>query len=117
MPQVAWKAAVMGPVYPKVLTGFICCDAVQYERFTKEHNKATAVYVLRLICPNPKDMELATEPIEDMAMQVKEILRDNPTIDGWARDSFVNLIQFGTPTGMPTIGEAILQLVVDFIDE
>ena len=30
VPEIPWKAAVMGPSFPKGLTGFVCCDEVDY---------------------------------------------------------------------------------------
>ena len=35
VPEISnWKQEVLGPAYPKELTGFICCDTVEYAPFS-----------------------------------------------------------------------------------
>lgn len=115
---IPWKSTVMGPTYPKELTGFVCCDSVEYEPFSKADTKAVAVFTVEIICPNPKTAEVGdTRAIEQLAMNVKRVLRKNNTIDGWAQDSSVDKILFATPAGIANTGVAVLQFSIQFVDQ
>lgn len=118
VPEISnWKQEVLGPAYPKELTGFICCDTVEYAPFSKGMREATAVYTIEIICPNPKGHEQDTAPVEDLAMKVKGVLANNETLDGWAKSSFVNKIVFGTPAGQSSsIGIAVFSFTVTFLE-
>lgn len=112
-PEIAWKQAVMGPTYPKKLTGYICCDKIEYDQETKTGEpQATATFALQIISPNPKSDPTNTTMIEDYATKVKGILDKERTLDGWALDSGVTSIQFATPAGMTNIGIAIIEYLV-----
>jgi len=116
IPGVEWKQSTLGAVFPKTLTGFICCDEIIYEPQTKLNCITTAYFIIEIICPNPV-REVADQEIEDIAAKVREILDANATLDGWAEQSNVNRIQFGTPAGNQTIGAALMELEVKFIEE
>lgn len=109
--DIEWKQAVMGPIFPKTLTGFICCDEVTFDPATKIEPLAKAVYGVQIVCPNPSK-DTSTTLVEDYAMATMEALRGEPKLDGWAVDSNVESITFGTPAGNATIGIAIIKLSV-----
>lgn len=112
-PEVRWKQAVLGPTYPKGLTGYICCDKIEYEQTSKAGTpQATATYAIQIISPNPKSDPTNTTIIEDYAAKVKEILDKERTLDGWALDSAVKSIQFATPAAVSNIGIAIIEFLV-----
>lgn len=115
-PDMVWLNAVSGPAYPKELTGYICCDSITYELFSKEKRQASAVFTIEIISPNPKGKETDAQYIEDLAMEVDEVLRENETIDGWAESSNVDKILFATPAGMTNIGLAIFQFTVTYTE-
>lgn len=113
VPEIAWKQAVMGPTYPKALTGFICCDKIEYNQTEKTGEpQATATFALQIISPNPKSDPTNTTMIEDYATKVKAVLGEERTLDGWALDSAVKSIQFATPAAVTNIGIAIIEFVV-----
>lgn len=116
LPNVEWIPATLGAVFPKVLSGFICCDEIIYEPQTKLNRITTAYFIIELICPNPVREE-ADQQVENLAVRVREVLEENPTLDGWAEYSNVNRIQFGTPAGSAAIGAAIMEFEVKFIEE
>lgn len=116
LPNVEWIPATLGAVFPKVLSGFICCDEIIYEPQTKTNRITTAYFIIELICPNPVREE-ADQQVENLAVRVREILENNPTLDGWAEYSNINRIQFGTPAGSAAIGAAIMEFEVKFIEE
>lgn len=115
-PDMVWLNAVSGPAYPKELTGYICCDSITYEPFSKGKRQASAVFTIEIISPNPKGKEADAQYIEDLAMEVDEVLRENETIDGWAESSNVDKILFATPAGMTSIGLAIFQFTVTYTE-
>jgi len=115
-PAVEWVQATLGPVFPKVLTGFICCDEIIYAPQTKLNPVTTAYFIIEIICPNPV-REAADNEVEDLATAVREALSENDNLDGWAESSMVNRIQFGTPAGNASIGAALMELEVKFIEE
>ena len=114
VPEIPWKAAVMGPSFPKGLTGFVCCDEVDYEPFVKGDRIAEAVFGIQIICPNPKGKETDTTLVEDYAMKVRRVLAEEWTLDNWAVDSTVNSITFATPAGLSSIGIAIIKYTVGY---
>lgn len=114
VPGIEWKQAVLGPVFPKTLTGFICCDSISYEPFTKGDAIAEATFGIQIICPNPKGNPQATAPVEDYAMQVRDVLAKEWMLDNWAEDSSVEKITFATPAGMPSVGVAIIEFHVKY---
>ena len=114
VPEIEWKAAILGPVFPKTLTGYICCDNIEYGAFTKKEDLVEATFAIQIICPNPKDDSEATAPVEDYAMKVRKVLADNWELDGWAEESAVKTITFATPAGMATVGAAILEFHVKY---
>lgn len=70
-PDMVWKSAVLGPSYPKELTGYVCCDTITFEPYSKKSRQASAVFTIEIICPNPKNKADDTQYIEDLAMEVK----------------------------------------------
>ncbi len=54
--------------------------------------------------------------LEDLAMEVKDVLTENATIDGWAEDSNVDKVVFATPAGIVNIGLAIFSFIVNYAD-
>lgn len=114
IPDIEWKAAVLGPVFPKTLTGYICCDSVDYNVDTKGADTAEATFAIQIICPNPKENPEGTEYVENYAMQVRETLAEEWDLDGWARDSSVEKITFATPAGISSVGVAILEFHVQY---
>jgi hypothetical protein len=117
IPAIPWKSEVMGPAFPKELKGFICCDSVDFSPNTKVSQIAEAEFTIEIICPNPKDKANDTTLVEDYAMQIKDVLQKNRSIDGWAQDSAVRKILFATPAGVSSIGIAIISFIVKYIDE
>lgn len=113
-PDMVWKSAVLGPSYPKELTGYVCCDTITFEPYSKKSRQALAVFTIEIICPNPKNKADDTQYIEDLAMEVKDVLCENRTIDGWAQDSCIDKIVFATPAGRPDIGIAIFSFTVEY---
>lgn len=111
--EIAWKQAVMGATYPKELTGYICCDKIEYSQVEKTGEpQATATFALQIISPNPKSDPTNTTMIEDYATKVKAVLGEERMLDGWALDSAVKSIQFATPAAVTNIGIAIIEFVV-----
>ncbi len=111
--EIVWKQAVLGPTYPKELTGYICCDKIEYSQVEKTGEpQATATFALQIISPNPKSDPTNTTMIEDYATKVKGVLDEERTLDGWALDSAVKSIQFATPAAVTNIGIAIIEFVV-----
>ncbi|AXB81780.1 hypothetical protein ACG98G_00205 [Megasphaera hexanoica] len=113
-PDMTWKSAVLGPAYPKTLTGYVCCDTITFDPFTKSKKQASATFTIEVICPNPKEKADNTQYIEDLAMEINDVLTENKTIDGWADDSRVEKIVFATPAGRPEIGIAIFTFTVEY---
>jgi hypothetical protein len=116
VPDIPWTESVIGPSFPQTLTGYICCDTVEYESYTKQAAAANALYTIEIICPDPQHMN-SVRQVETLAIQVKDVLRKNGNIDGWALSSMVNRIVFATPAGMKHVGVAIMEFAVRFIDE
>lgn len=114
VPEIPWQVSIMGPSYPKAITGFICCDEVQYKAFAKDEDEATAEFSLTILSPNPKIDPTNTTIIEDYAMKVRGVLEQERKLDGWALDSSVESITFGTPAGISAIGVAIIRYLVKF---
>lgn len=117
LPAIPWKQEVLGPVFPKTVTGYICCDSVEYGLMDKLTPTAKAVYTIEIISPNPKGKEYSTNLIEGYAMDARDILRNNERLDGWAIKSAVNKIIFATPSGIANIGVAVMEFEVVFEDE
>lgn len=115
--EIPWKTGIMGPQFPKELTGFICCDEIQYHALDKEESMVTATFAVQIICPNPKDDPQNTTAVEDYAMKVRQVLAKERKLDGWASDSYVDSITFATPAGTTSIGIAILKFVVNYEEE
>lgn len=114
VPEVVWKTAIAGPVFPKQLTGYLCCDSIEYSPYVKGESITEAVFLIEIICPNPKEAPDSTTPVEDIAMKVREVLAEERTLDGWAEDSSVYKITFATPAGMNATGAAILEYHVKY---
>lgn len=115
-PDVVWRTAVLGPTYPKELTGYICCDSITFEPYHKIRRQASATFTIEIIAPNPRGQEMDAQYLEDLAMEVKDVLTENATIDGWAEDSNVDKVVFATPAGIANIGLAIFQFTVNYSD-
>ncbi len=114
VPSIPWQVSIMGPAYPKTTTGYICCDEVKYKPFAKDDDEAVAEFSLTILSPNPKSDPTNTTIIEDYAMKVRDVLNKNNKLDGWALDSSVESITFGTPAGISAIGVAVIQFLVKF---
>lgn len=110
---IDWTVSIMGATYPKKTTGYIICDGVSYENFRKEEQIAKATFGIQIICPNPKK-EVHTEIVEDLAMQVRQVLKEEYDLDGWVMDSSVNRVDFATAKGLPYIGVAIIEYEVKY---
>ena len=67
----------------------------------------------RYYLPNPKGEELKTRPVENMALHIREILAKDYSLGGWALNSSVDRIIFGTPAGMNTVGRALILYTVE----
>ena len=111
--EVKWEVSLMGPRFPKETTGYIICDEVSYEDFTKGNPIARATFGIQIICPNPKK-EIDIQTVEKVAMKVRQALAEEYTLDDWAMDSKVNSVLFGTAPGQKSIGMAILDYTVDY---
>lgn len=114
VPEIPWQVSIMGPSYPKTTTGFICCDEVKYEAFAKDESEAMAEFSLTILSPNPKSDPTNTTIIEDYAMKVRDVLTKESKLYGWALDSSVESITFGTPAGISAIGVAVMKFLVKF---
>lgn len=114
VPEIPWQVSIMGPAYPKTTTGFICCDEVKYNAFAKDDDEAVAEFSLTILSPNPKSDPTNTTIIEDYAMRVRDVLEQERKLDGWALDSSVESITFGTPAGISAIGVAVIRYLVKF---
>ena len=114
VPDIPWKTGIMGPAFPKSVTGYICCNGVRYQPFVKEDSESIAEFSLTIISPNPAGDPGNTTLVEDYAMKVRAVLDQEYTLDGWAVDSSVESITFGTPQGISTIGAAVLRFLVKF---
>lgn len=114
VPEIPWETGIMGPAFPKSVKGYICCNGIKYEPFVKTDPESVAEFSLTIINPNPAKDPGNTTQVEDYAMKVREVLDQEYTLDGWAVDSSVESITFGTPQGISTIGAAVLQFLVKF---
>ena len=114
MPEIKWEEKVLGAVFPKEMTGLVYCDSLEFQDAGKMMSKAKAVYGIDIICPNPK---LKTRPVENMALHIREILAKDYSLGGWALNSSVDRIIFGTPAGMNTVGRALILYTVEFETE
>lgn len=114
VPDIPWRTGIMGPAFPKSVTGYICCNGVRYQPFVKEDSESIAEFSLTIISPNPAGDPSNTTLVEDYAMKVRAVLDQEYTLDGWAVDSSVESITFGTPQGISTIGAAVLRFLVKF---
>ena len=110
-PEIPWRQEVLGPVFPKALTGYICCDSVEFTATSKLSTKAKAVYLIQIISPNAT---AETSRIEDLAMMTRKVLARNSALDNWADHGFVSQIIFGTAAGNNKIGTALLTYEVQF---
>nr|DAI69138.1 MAG TPA: Minor tail protein U Alpha-Beta fold, VIRAL PROTEIN [Caudoviricetes sp.] len=112
VPEIPWQYAVLGPVFPKTLTGYICCNEIKYDPFVKSDNIAVADFAIQIICPNTQKGDATA--VENYAMKVRETLGAERTLDGWAEDSSVQAIVFGTPAGSQNIGIAVIDFTVKY---
>lgn len=117
MPEIKWEEKVLGAVFPKETTGLVYCDSLEFQNTGKTISEAKAVYGIDIICPNPKGEELKTRPVENMALHIREILAKDYSLGGWALNSSVDRIIFGTPAGMNTVGRALILYTVEFETE
>lgn len=111
MPDIIWKEAVVGAIFPKELTGYVICDRMAFENISKLDYKVKATYLIQIICP---DTKAEVRRIEDLALQVRKILTKNYTLDNWAQNGMITDIIFGTATGNSKIGTAIINYEVAF---
>lgn len=105
----------MGPSYPKAITGFICCDEVQYKAFAKDEDEATAEFFSDNPQPKPKERPYQHDNHRGLCYEsARHVLEQERKLDGWALDSSVESITFGTPAGISAIGVAVIRYLVKF---
>jgi hypothetical protein len=106
--DVPWGAAVAGAKRGRSLEGTVACDRVSFKADAKDGREATAVFSVYVIDG------AGGGRAEETADKADAVLAANPTLDGWATDSFVRRMFFGVAQGKPEIGVALLELEVKF---
>lgn len=103
VPDISWVHEMKGASIPAVPMGTVSADEIRYESKTKFSDMATVSFSIYLIVPEPSELN-----VEQLAMSVKQTLSDHYDVDGYAYNSFVRRIIFGTAPGVKQAGAALL---------
>jgi hypothetical protein len=106
--DVPWGSAVVGARRGRGPEGTVACDRVSFKADDKDGREATAVFSVCVVDG------AGGGRAEEIADGADAALAANPTLDGWATDSFVRGMFFGVAPGKPEIGVALLELEVKF---
>ena len=89
LPDLEWVRQFKGTVVPSVPTGTVAADSMEFENTAKGGDMAVVLFNIYLVDPTSEN------GVEEKAMEVREALIENDTLDGFIQMGNVAKIQFG----------------------
>lgn len=107
--DIDWSYELKGPVMPTKLAGTVTADAIDFEDVDKFYSVGTIDYSIYLIAPASfSDVE-----IQNLAMGVRKLLRNNDRLGGLTSGGYVRDISFGAAPGTRAASAAIINFRVE----
>lgn len=97
LPRLTWVKEFKGAAIPNVPTGTVAAGEMEFVDTSKGADMAVVAFSIYLIDPS---IDPSSENgVEDMAMDVREALTANDTLDDMIQHGAVTKMQFGAVTG------------------
>ena len=93
LPELAWVKEFKGAAIPNVPTGTVAAGEMEFVDTSKGADMAVVAFSIYLIDPSSE------YGVEDMAMDVRQALTANDTLDDMVQHGAVTKMQFGAVTG------------------